>query len=204
VSREYVPESIDPRDAVPESVSGPRQTGRSDSSREQGPGSDAQDDARITPERAPKTETERHVERRKAYEFRSRTYTVRSSEIESLTEIGKFRAVASEDLEEFQYDGDKDRMRPDVASLIRQGLIVEKSIPHSDTAFSPTANFNQEGPSISSVNRDGPWQIKPPITASRNRAKPITTPTSIASIKRPPKRLTGKAARIRALSSTSN
>ena len=101
---------------------------------EQGPGSDAQDDARLTPERAPKAETERPVEPRKAYEFRGRTYAVRSSEIETLAELGKFRAVASEDLEEFHYHGDKDRMRPDVANLIRQGLVTEKSIPHSDTA----------------------------------------------------------------------
>jgi hypothetical protein len=66
--------------------------------------------------------------------LRGRTYAVRTSEIESLTEIGKFRAVASEDLEEFQYHGEKDRMRPDVANLIRQGLIAEKNIPQSDTA----------------------------------------------------------------------
>jgi hypothetical protein len=134
VSRDYTPESVDPRDAVPEPVSGAYQTGRSDSSRDQGPGSDAQDDARLTPERAPKTETERPVEPRKAYEFRGRTYAVRSSEIGTLSELGKFRALASEDLEEFQYHGEKDRMRPDVANLIRQGLIAEKNIPQSDTA----------------------------------------------------------------------
>ena len=134
MSRDYAPESVAPRDAVPEPRSGTRQTDHSDSSRGQGPGSDSQDDARLVPERAPKTETERHVEPRKAYDFRGRTYAVRSSELETLSELGKFRAIASEDLEEFQYHGDKDRMRPDVASLIRQGLIVEKSIPHSDTA----------------------------------------------------------------------
>ena len=135
MSRDYVPsESLDPRDAAPEPDSGNRQTDRSDSSRGQGPGSDAQDDARLTPERAPKTETERHVEPRKAYDFRGRTYAVRSSEIETLGELGKFRAIASEDLEEFRYCGEKDRMRPDVANLIRQGLVTEKSVPHSDTA----------------------------------------------------------------------
>jgi hypothetical protein len=134
VSRDYAPESVDPRDAGTEPVSGARQTGRSDSSLEQGPGSDAQDDARLAPERGPKAEAERPVEPRKAYEFRGRTYAIRSSEIEALSELGKFRAIASEDLEEFQYHGDKDRMRPDVASLIRQGLVTEKSIPHSDTA----------------------------------------------------------------------
>jgi hypothetical protein len=134
VSRDYAPESVDPRDAGPEPVSGARQTGRSDSSLEQGPGSDAQDDARLTLERAPKAEMERPVEPRKAYECRGRTYTVRSSEIGTLGEIGKFRAIASEDLEEFHYWGEKDRMRPDVANLIRQGLVTEKSVPQSDTA----------------------------------------------------------------------
>ena len=134
MSRDHAPEAVDARDAGLEPVSGARQTDRSDSSLERGPGSDAQDDTRLAPERGPKAEAERPVEPRKAYEFRGRTYAIRTSEIESLTEIGKFRAVASEDLEEFQYHGDKDRMRPDVASLIRQGLIVEKSIPHSDTA----------------------------------------------------------------------
>jgi hypothetical protein len=77
---------------------------------------------------------ERAVEPRKAYEFRGRTYTVRSSEIGTLAELGKFRAVATEDLEEFRYHGEKDRMRPDVANLTQQGLVREKSIPHSDTA----------------------------------------------------------------------
>jgi len=135
VSRDYVPsESIGPRDTAPERTSSNHQTDRSGGSRGQGPGTDAQDDARLAPERGPKAETERPVEPRKAYECRGRTYAVRTSEIESLTEIGKFRAVASEDLEEFQYHGDKDRMRPDVANLIRQGLVTEKSIPHSDTA----------------------------------------------------------------------
>jgi hypothetical protein len=135
VSRDQLPsEFLDPRDAAREPVSGNRQAGRSDSSRGQGPGSDAQDDARLTLERAPKADTDRPVEPRKAYEFRGRTYSVRLSEIGTLAELGKFRAVATEDLEEFRYHGEKDRMRPDVANLTQQGLVREKSIPHSDTA----------------------------------------------------------------------
>ena len=135
MSRDYAPgESIDPRDAAPEQTSGNRQTGHSDSSREQGPGDDPQQDARLRAERAPREETIPPVDPRKAYEFRGRTYTVRSSELGTLTELGKFRAIASEDLEEFRHHGEKDRMRPDVAHLIRQGLVTEKSIPHSDTA----------------------------------------------------------------------
>jgi hypothetical protein len=135
MSRNYVArESLAPRESAPEPVSSTRQTDRSDPSRGRGPGSDAKDDARVTPERASRKETERPVEPRKAYEFRGRTYSVRSSEIGTLAELGKFRAVAAEDLEEFRYYGEKDHMRPDVANLIRQGLAAEKTIPHSDTA----------------------------------------------------------------------
>jgi hypothetical protein len=135
VSRDYVPgESLDLRDAASGRTSSSRQPDRSVGSRRQGPGSDTQDDARLTPERVPRMQSERGIEPRKAYEFRGRTYTVRSSEIETLTELGKFRAVSSEDLEEFRYHGDKDRMRPDVANLIRRGLVAEKNIPQSDTA----------------------------------------------------------------------
>ena len=135
MSREYVrSESFDPRDAASERTSNSRQPGRSSGSRGQGTGSEPQDDARLTPERVPRFESERSVEPRKAYEFRGRTHTVRSSEIETLAELGKFRAVAIEDLEEFRYHGDEDRIRPDVANLIRQGLVAEKSVPHPDTA----------------------------------------------------------------------
>lgn len=134
MSREYVPsEYLDPRDAAPERPSNNRQTEPSDSSRGQGPGSNAQDDVRLIPERVPRIESERGVEPRKAYDFRGRTYTVRSSEIGTLNELGKFRALSSEDLEEFRYHGDEDRMRPDIANLIRQGLVAEKTVPHSDT-----------------------------------------------------------------------
>jgi hypothetical protein len=146
VSRDYVPgESLDPRDAAHELTSGNHQTGRSDSSREHGPGDDPQQDARLRAGRAPREEAIRPVEPRNAYEFRGRTYTVRSSEIETLNELGNFRAIATEDLEEFRYHGDKDRMRPDVANLIRQGLVTEKSIPHSDTAPRQLLTLTKKG-----------------------------------------------------------
>jgi hypothetical protein len=146
VSRDYVPrETLDPRESAPEPVSGNRQTDRSDSSRGQGPRSDTQDHARVTPGRASRMETERPVEPRKPYGFRGRTYTVRSSEIGTLVELGKFRAVSTKDLEEFRYYGEKDRMRPDIANLIRQGLVAEKRIPHSDTAPRSLLTLTKKG-----------------------------------------------------------
>src|SRR6266436_488929 len=77
--------------------------------------------------------TSREAERpgtRSVYEIRGRTYRLRNSEIATMAELGKFRAVASKDITEFVYDGNKDKFRPDVDNLVRQGLIEIKSIPY--------------------------------------------------------------------------
>jgi hypothetical protein len=71
----------------------------------------------------------RSREPRTIYELRGRTHRLRSSEIRTMVEIGKFRTAARRDLAEFLYDGNSDRMRPDVENLYRQGLIELKTIP---------------------------------------------------------------------------
>jgi hypothetical protein len=76
--------------------------------------------------------TARSPELRKVYEIRGRTYRLRSSEIATMVEIGKFRAIGLEDLGEFAYGSDKGRMGPDVENLVRQGLVQMKSVPHEE------------------------------------------------------------------------
>jgi hypothetical protein len=49
-----------------------------------------------------------------------------------MVEVGKFRSVAREDLAEFAYGVNNDRMRLDVENLVRQGLVEMKSIPHEE------------------------------------------------------------------------
>ena len=49
-----------------------------------------------------------------------------------MVEIGKFRAVAVEDLRDFVYQRDRSRLKPDVENLIRQGLVQMKSVPHEE------------------------------------------------------------------------
>jgi hypothetical protein len=77
-------------------------------------------------------EETRSPELRKIYEIRGRTYRLRTSEIIAMVEVGKFRAIAMDDLREFAFDGDKDRVRLDVENLFRQGLVYMKSIPHEE------------------------------------------------------------------------
>jgi hypothetical protein len=83
--------------------------------------------------REPELPRTRTTENRTVHELRGRTYRLRSSEIATMVELGKFRVVAKEDLSEFAYGSNDDRMRPDVENLVRQGLVEMKSIPHEES-----------------------------------------------------------------------
>jgi hypothetical protein len=135
VSRNHGPDEFrDPRDTSAEAVRDPRQSAPPESSREQGRGSGPQEDGRLTPNRAPEPTQAQSAEPRETFEVRGKTNRLRSSEIQTLSEFGKFRAVATKDLQEFAYHGDKDRARADVQNLVRHGLIAEKKIPHPETS----------------------------------------------------------------------
>ena len=146
MSRSYSPEevsdfrgqSLEPRGDQP-SPQGLDQ--RQDLSR--GDSTDSQPRPNETPETR-KTEA-RVVEPRKPYEHRSRTYMLRSSEIEAMTDMGKFRAVGAKDLEEFIYRGDKKHMEADLTSLRKQRLISEREIPHGETSPRRLLALTKEG-----------------------------------------------------------
>ncbi len=73
---------------------------------------------------------------RTRYTDRNKTYSLRDSEIHTLSEVGKFRVVATKDLAEFAYNGDRLRVENDVESLVRQGLMKVTTI--ADPEHSPT------------------------------------------------------------------
>jgi hypothetical protein len=52
-----------------------------------------------------------------------------------MSEVGKFRVVAKNDLTELAYNGDRDRIENDVESLVRQGLA--KVTPIADNEYNP-------------------------------------------------------------------
>lgn len=87
----------------------------------------------------------RSTEPRGVYELRGRTYRLRNSEIATMVELGKFRAIAQEDLAEFAYASDKARMRPDVENLLRQGLVEIKSIPHEEMGSRQLLTLTKNG-----------------------------------------------------------
>jgi hypothetical protein len=105
----------------------------------------APSDASQSPGREPDRPGARTAEARTVYELRGRTYRLRNSEIATMVELGKFRAVAKEGLAEFAYFGNNDRMRPDVDNLVRQGLVEMKSIPHEEMGSRQLLTLTKNG-----------------------------------------------------------
>jgi len=155
VSRSHGPdEFLDLRDTSAEAIRDPRQSDLTEPSREQGHGTESRDNARVTSSHAPEPTQARPAEPREPFQVRGKTYRLRSSEIQTLGELGKFRAVASKDLREFAYQGDKDRAKADVQNLIRQGLVAEKEIPHSDTSPRRLLTLTKQGHLVLSATRN--------------------------------------------------
>jgi hypothetical protein len=98
-----------------------------------------------SPGREPDRPGTRTAETRTVYELRGRTYRLRNSEVRTMVELGKFRTVAREDLAEFAYGGNHDRMRPDLENLLRQGLLEMKSVPHEETGSRQLETLTKNG-----------------------------------------------------------
>jgi hypothetical protein len=126
--RGYEPEDfLTPRDASAKREPATEQSSRDQVAREQAP-----DDRSAVVTQDHDRNAAPPVEPRSIHEIRGRTYRLRNSETATMLELGKFRAIAQEDLAEFAYGGDKGRMRPDIENLMRQGLVEMKSIPHEE------------------------------------------------------------------------
>jgi hypothetical protein len=57
---------------------------------------------------------------------RDRSYLLRPSEIHTLTEVGKFRVVAVEDIAKHAYAGDRSRLESDLRNLIHQRFVERR------------------------------------------------------------------------------
>jgi hypothetical protein len=82
---------------------------------------------------------------RSTYADRDKTYSLRDSEIHALSEVGKFRVVATQDLAQFAYNGDRSRMESDVQNLRRQGLVKETKLANMVHKPTPLVSLTKEG-----------------------------------------------------------
>lgn len=82
---------------------------------------------------------------RTRYTDRNKDYSLRDSEIHTLSEVGKFRVAAAKDLVELAYNGDRDRMENDVENLARQGLVRVTSISDNEHNPMQVVTLTKEG-----------------------------------------------------------
>jgi len=97
------------------------------------------------PERPSQTSPERSPERRTQYGHGGRTYSLRSSEIAAMRDIGTFRTVDVRDLGRFVYGGDEARLRYDLASLRAQRLVEEKNLFRAHRSARKLVTLTAEG-----------------------------------------------------------
>lgn len=65
----------------------------------------------------------------RAHYVGERTYFVRESELQTLAQVGTFRAIATADLARISYAGDTQRMEREIRRLQDQSLLSEKVVP---------------------------------------------------------------------------
>lgn len=82
---------------------------------------------------------------RTVFRNRDKTYELRDSEIHLLSEVGKFRVVSQNDLAEFAYNGDRNRVERDIESLERQGLAEVKTIPDAEHNAIKVVTLTKQG-----------------------------------------------------------
>lgn len=90
---------------------------------------------------------------RTKYLDRGRSYSLRPSEIYALTEVGKFRVVAVEDLAKHAYAGDRSRMDSDLRSLIQQRLVERRETNVLKKESQPVLTLTKQGQRL--VRRHG-------------------------------------------------
>jgi len=133
MSRSYTPdEFLDPRQSRGEQTR-PRTNDAPRPPRSQSPGS-SENECPVARDNVWNVRGARSAELRKQYQVRGKSYRLRTSELRTLGELGKFRALSIKDLEEFGYGGDTERAGADVRNLARQGLVAEKPIPHPESS----------------------------------------------------------------------
>jgi hypothetical protein len=79
------------------------------------------------------------------YRGRAREYSLRASEVRTLTDIGKFRVVPADDLTRFGYPGNRAQMEGDVRNLARHGLVEQRTIEGHPSYSTKVLTLTKDG-----------------------------------------------------------
>jgi hypothetical protein len=76
---------------------------------------------------------------------RNREFSLRASEVQTLTDIGKFRVVPADDLARFGYQGNRTQMEGDVRNLTRHGLVEQRTIEGHSSYSTKVLTLTKDG-----------------------------------------------------------
>ena len=79
------------------------------------------------------------------YHGRGRAYSLRESEVRTLTDLGRFRVVPADDLARFGYQGNRTQMESDAHSLTRQGLVEQRTIEGHSSYSTKVLTLTKDG-----------------------------------------------------------
>jgi len=128
MARDFSPDVDDFREAVREVREKPQESRRSEPAHDSRQRDEDRTLSRLPEVRESHPREVPPKEARTVLYDRYRAYDLRESEAQTLTDLGKFRVIAADDLARFGYDGDKGRMKQETTNLIRQGLVEEKRV----------------------------------------------------------------------------
>jgi hypothetical protein len=86
-----------------------------------------------------------HDRSRTIYRSRNREYSLRESEVQTLTDLGKFRMIPADDLARLAYRGDRSHMESDLRHLSRQGLIEERRVEGHSSYSTRVLTLTKDG-----------------------------------------------------------
>jgi hypothetical protein len=132
----------------PENESRPHDTNATSPSVGRGPTETSSTTTPERPERPGQSSRERPPNRRTQHRHGRRTYSLRSSEIDAMKDIGTFRAVDVRDLARFVYGGDEARLKYDLESLRAQGLVEERTFFRAHKTARKLVTLSAEGQRI--------------------------------------------------------
>ena len=82
---------------------------------------------------------------RTIYRGWNREYSLRASEVRTLTDLGKFRVVPADDLARFGYQGNRTQVESDIRNLTRQGLVEQRAIEGHSSYSTTVLTLTKEG-----------------------------------------------------------
>jgi hypothetical protein len=84
---------------------------------------------------------------------RDRAYRLRESEVHTLSDLGRFRVIATEDLATHAYQDHREEMDHDIRNLVQQGLVRQEAFEGPEASRREMLTLTKEGHRLIHANR---------------------------------------------------